>query len=259
MYLLLCGDVHPCPGTMGSRCSDNIDYKCFEKKGLHFVHLNIRSLLPKLDELRILARNTRAACICITETWFDNTVFDSEIQIAGYDLRRKDRSCHGGGVCIYNRSDLAFNQLDELCHEELEATWIEILLPKTKPIVCGVVYSPPHQNNFYELFESVCLTSSYFIDRECYVLGDYNTNVSSKQRCNLLKSLTSFLDLFNLSQIIRDSTCVSGKSSSTIDLILISDTDKVSQSGVIDLGISDHCLIFCTRKVIKTFLIIIIR
>ena len=44
------------------------------------------------------------------------------------------------------------------------------------------------------------------------------------------------------------------------DLILISDTDKVSQSGVIDLGISDHCLIFCTRKVIKkTFFISIIR
>ena len=75
--------------------------------------------------------------------------------------------------------------------------------------------------------------------------------MSSKQGCNLLKSLTSFLDLFNLSQIINDSTRVSAKSSSTIDLILVSDTDKVSQSSYIDLGISDHCLIFCTRKVIK--------
>ena len=146
--------------------------------------------MPKLDGLRILARNTRAACICITETWIDNTVFASEIQIAGYDIRRKDQSRHGGGVCIYIMSDLAFNQLDELSHEELEATWIEILLPKTKPIVCGVIHRPPHQNNFYELFKSVCLTSSYFIDRECYVLGDFNTNVSSKQGCNLLKSLT---------------------------------------------------------------------
>ena len=64
-----------------------MDFKCFEKKGLHFVHLNIKSLLPKLEELHILARNTRAACICITEIWLDNTVFDSEIQIAGYDIR----------------------------------------------------------------------------------------------------------------------------------------------------------------------------
>ena len=64
--------------------------KCFEKKGLHFVHMNIRNVLPKLDELRILARKTKDACVCITETWLDNTVFDSEIQIAGYDVWRKD-------------------------------------------------------------------------------------------------------------------------------------------------------------------------
>ena len=82
------------------------------------------------------------------------------------------------------------------------------------------------------------------------MFGDFNTNVSSKQGCNLLKSLTSFLDLFTLSQIIKDPTRVSAKFSSTIDLILVSDTDKISQSGVIDLGISDRCLIFCTRKVI---------
>ena len=86
------------------------------------------------------------------------------------------------------------------------------------------------------------------------MLGDFNTNVSSNQGCNLLKSLTLFFDLFNLSQIIKDSTRVSAKSLSTIDLILVSDTDKVSQSGVIDIGISDHCLIFCTLKFLKTFL-----
>ena len=44
---------------------------------------------------------------------------------------------------------------------------------------------------------------------------------------------------------------MSAKSSSTIDLILVLDTDKVYQAGAIDIGISDHCLIFCLRKVIK--------
>ena len=40
--------------------------------------------------------------------------------------------------------------------------------------------------------------------------------------------------------------------SSTIDLRLVSDVDKISQSGVIDVGKSDQSLIFCTRKQIKT-------
>ena len=28
-YLLLCGDVHPCPGPMGRRCDNIFDYKMF--------------------------------------------------------------------------------------------------------------------------------------------------------------------------------------------------------------------------------------
>ena len=77
---------------MGSRFDNSSDYNCFQKKGLHFVHLNIRSLLPKVDELRLLARNTRAACICITETWLNGTVYDSEIKIDNYVVRRQDRN-----------------------------------------------------------------------------------------------------------------------------------------------------------------------
>ena len=46
-------------------------------------------------------------CICITETWFDGSVFDSEIHIDNYSFRRKDRNQHGGEVCLYIRNDLA--------------------------------------------------------------------------------------------------------------------------------------------------------
>ena len=35
------------------------------------------------------------------------------------------------------------------------------------------------------------------------------------------------------------------------DLILVSDPLKISQSGVIDLGVSDHLLTYCTRKIKK--------
>ena len=75
-------------------------------------------------------------------------------------------------VCIYVRSDLAFNPLDQLSHDNLEATWIELLLPKSKRIVCGVVYRPPKQTDFYELVESVCLETSYFNETECVLLGE---------------------------------------------------------------------------------------
>ena len=46
-------------------------------------------------------------------------------------------------------------------------------------------------------------------------------------------------------------TRVSKTSSTTFDLILVSDTDKIFQRGVLDLGISDHCLTYCTRKILR--------
>ena len=113
------------------------------------------------------------------------------------------------------------------------------------------MYRPPDQTNFYELFESLCLDSALFNERECVVLGDLNTNMLGNRRCNLVKSLSAFLDLFNWTQIIKDQNRVTTTTSSTIDLILVSNIDKISQSGVIDIGISDHSLIFCTRKQTK--------
>ena len=57
--------------------------------------------------------------------------------------------------------------------------------------------------------------------------------------------------MFNVFQIIKEPTKISTNSSSTIDLILVSDEDKISQTGVLQLGISDHSLIYCTRRVVK--------
>ena len=65
-----------------------------------FIHLNTRSLLPKLDELRLLAANTKVAVIGITESWLDASVTDAEVEIPGYLIVRHDRNRTGGGVCI---------------------------------------------------------------------------------------------------------------------------------------------------------------
>ena len=185
LFLLLCGDVHPCPGPMGSHFAIRSDYKCLENKGLHFIHfihVNTRNLLPKIDELRILAREINAACLCISETWLDDTICDSEIRTDNYTVRRNDRNRQGGGLCMYIRNYLAFNVLDELSHDDIEATWIELLLPKTKPIACGVVYRPPDQTISYDLFESVCLDSSLFDERmHSWICSDGPRSLKTRQ------------------------------------------------------------------------------
>ena len=61
----------------------------------------------------------------------------------------------------------------------------------------------------------------------------------------------SYLELcftHSLEQTIAGQTSVTDQTVTFIDHILTNSPDKVSQSGVIDLGLSDHDLIYCTRK-----------
>ena len=114
--------------------SDRKKYECFSRKGLHFIHANVRSIFHKMSDLKIVAKNSNAAVIGITETWLDSTYTDSCVSIDGYNLVRRDRDGHAGGVCAYIRDDLAFNVRQDLNNCDLEDLWFEILLPKSKPL-----------------------------------------------------------------------------------------------------------------------------
>ena len=50
------------------------------------IHLNVNSVLSKIDELRVTAKKSKAAIIGITESKFDVTVSDGEININGYEV-----------------------------------------------------------------------------------------------------------------------------------------------------------------------------
>ena len=49
--------------------------------------------------------------LCIVETWLCADVLDSEIALPGYQVYRKDRNRHGGGVLIYVRDHFVCNIL----------------------------------------------------------------------------------------------------------------------------------------------------
>ena len=59
--------------------------------------------------------------------------------------------------------------------EEIENIFFEILLPKTKPIMVGIIYISPSQNNFLEILNKNF--PSFDTDaKETYILGDFNIN-----------------------------------------------------------------------------------
>ena len=53
----------------------------FKKRGLHFIHININSILHKIDEIREIAIKSMPTIIGITESKIDKSVLDEEIKI----------------------------------------------------------------------------------------------------------------------------------------------------------------------------------
>ena len=99
--------------------------------------------------------------------------------------------------------------------------------------------------------------------QECCLLGDLNINIilvereifsKKSYRTNgqklspLTKGYLDFCFSFSLEQLISKPTRSTSKTATLTDLVLTNPSQKVSQSGVIELGISDHHLIYCTRK-----------
>ena len=71
--------------------------------------------------------------------------------------------------------------------------------------------------------------------------------ISSTLETNF-KKYREFCSTFSLIQLIESPTRITSTSSSLIDHILTNAIDKISNSGIINIGVSDHQLIFFTRK-----------
>ena len=185
----------------------------------------------------------------------------SEIQIKEYDLLCCDRNRHGGGVACYIRNDLIMLNYISLKTENI---FFELLLPNTKPIVVGTVHRPPNQTNFMEIFnENLSKVDTNNV--ETYILGDFNINLWQNghyvfQKHNFLSCLSvpndvknyfDFCTMFGLKQLIESPTRITCSSSSIIDHILASFLDRVTQQETLNVGLSDHQLIYCTRKIIR--------
>ena len=116
-----------CSENKSSPTEKNL-YDYNKKNGIHIIHFNARSRLPNLAEVRTLVVEFNAVIVCVTETWLDDSVMDSKIELSGYVVQRKDRERSGGGVCMYIRSHLAVNPRPELSTHQLETLWIEKLV-----------------------------------------------------------------------------------------------------------------------------------
>ena len=110
-------------------------------------------LLPKIDQLREIVKILNPVVIGATETKLDNSIGDSEIPIDGYCAIQRDWNRKGGGVVCYVTNKICCN-IKKCISNEIEKIFVELLIPKTKPITVGIVYTPPDQTSFLEILSN---------------------------------------------------------------------------------------------------------
>lgn len=214
--------------------------------------LNINSLIAHIDELIVFINSSKIDILTINETKLDSNIHDNEIHIPGYEVIRKDRSINGrngGGVCIYLRSNLNYKTRVDLLSDQLEFLSLEITKPRSKPFLVSTWYRPPNSSVeiFNELENIIGKIDAEF--QEFYLLGDININMleTATTNCNTIL-LMNLLDVYGLSQMITEPTRVTPTSRTLIDLCITNTPEKITKSGVVHIGISDHSLVYVTRK-----------
>ena len=121
----------------------------FYKKRSYFQHININNLLSKIEKIRFIAKASKA-----TKTGISKTIFDAEIYIEGYCILRCDRDRKGGGVACYIKHNICFSTKHILSKNNILSKNI-MLLPKTKLISVAIVYRPPKNTRFLQLFTEI--------------------------------------------------------------------------------------------------------
>ena len=165
------------------------------KKGLKFAHLNINGIRSKIEYLTLFLQETKLDILCLNESKVDLSINDAEISVPNYNIFRRDRNKHGGGVLVYCKDNLHVKVLKHLCSTKHESIWLEIKQNKNSPFYLCSIYRPPSRSNEIEMVNSMCTYLTECLTKlprkipEVFILGDIN--------CDMNRTYT-------LSSIIKD-------------------------------------------------------
>lgn len=210
---------------------------------------NAQSLGNKLQELHHLLYCERFDVVLITESWLDDSfthgLLDPKLK---YNVFRKDRNRHGGGVCIFVSNHLKTVKVDlDDKYNHLEILCIDIV---TKPLSLRVfvTYRPPGVDIAAVMYLASlieCIHTYCLLNRVNVVTGDLNSPKISWTdfTCpndNIHKPLLDCVIECGFSQIVEFPT----RQTHILDIILIDEVQRVlTVSEGPPIGYSDHCCV----------------
>ena len=173
----------------------------------------MNSIRNKFDDLKLMI-DENVDILCIAETKIVESFQTVQFILPGYHKHyRLDVTDKQAGLLVYIRSHLPSKPLStHNISNDIQVIPFEVNLKKEKwMFTC--IYQPPKQNNQYFLENSSSIADGYSTIYDNYIfLGDFNMEANCP-------ALTSFMQSFNLFNLIKTNTYFKGKGS-CIDLIL---------------------------------------
>lgn len=206
---------------------------------------NTMSLAPKIDEIAHSLISNKIDVAFFTETWLKDSIPDEAINIADYQLFRRDRKLRThGGVCLFVNNFIFCRPLPDLQSEDHEVLWV-LLRPSRLPrgfsnIITAVVYHPPDADcpSMREYIRSSLVEiESTFPNSAVIIAGDFNR-----------LDLKSTAQTFQLKPVIEFPT----RGVNTLDQIFTNLSEYYCHpSSAPPFGLSDHLTIIMNPGVRK--------
>ena len=200
--------------------------KCYK-----FVYLKISRLL--LDNGRNKSKISFLHDICeestlfigLCETFLNSNVLDAEVSLPGYNISRCDRRDRiGGGVCLYIKDNIGFEELLSHSNSVCEAL---ILRLKNPDLILVNIYRPPNASceDFNDILNEVrkCTNKLPAPLSNIIIAGDFNfPNTewdSITISCNQAAKLKDLTDSLFLRQYVMSPT----RNQNILDLVFSND------------------------------------
>ena len=133
---------------------------------------------------------------------------------------------------------LTVTNVRELNTPNIEAIWLKVT-SKSFSFALGLIYRPPWDNDFFEHLQTP-LERAWLKYKNLLLVGDFNTNYANEDDPRLQPVFTQY----GLQVINKDPTRVMANSSTLIDLVVTNMPRRVVSNTTIDLGLSDHSLVY---------------
>ena len=217
---------------------------------MRIIFCNARSVLSKIDQIKILLFDEKPHIFCITETWLNKDISSSILNVENYyidDDFRIDRTDtlhgRGGGLLIYARNDIVLKKVEN-CSSFNQFCQFQLLMQHgNNPLNVTLIYRSPNssaENNdkLAKLVEKC--------DKNSLIIGDFNypgLDFANGLFDHKSRSLFDVVHDRFLCNIVTFPTHIHGN---ILDLAIC---DFETESKVLDisnignLGNSDHALI----------------